>query len=101
MGLVFYEWQRSELTYCLHQRAKGMKVFKVLQILRLVHDVNHSFYIVLIKQVSRGAYIRNETTDRALNVFADLVLEGWGSRQRTDSLVYFQNNSQSRLGQMT
>ena len=78
-----------------------MKVFKVLQILRLMHDVNHSFYIVLIKPVSRDAYIRKETTDRALNVFADLVLEGWGSGQCADSLVYFQNDSQSRLGQMT
>ena len=35
-----------------------MQIFKVLQILRLMHDVNHGFYIVLSQPVSRRTCTR-------------------------------------------
>jgi hypothetical protein len=78
-----------------------MEIFEVLQILRMMHDVNHGFYIILTVPVSGGAYIGKNTTDRPLNVLANLILDGWGSRQGTDSPVYLHYDSQSRLGQMT
>src|SRR6266850_1083112 len=78
-----------------------MQIFQVLQIFCLVHDVNHGFYIILSKPVSRGAYIWKKPTHGALDVFADPILDGWGPRQGTDSPVDFRYNTQSRLRQVT
>jgi len=78
-----------------------MEIFKVLQILRLMHDVNHGFYIILPQLVSCGHRYAERTTDCALDVFAYLVLDGRGPRQGTDSPVYFHYNPQSWLWEMT
>lgn len=78
-----------------------MEIFEILQIFRLMHDVNHSFYIILIIAVSLWHIYVRETTDCALNVFADLVLNGWRSAQRTDSAINFHYDSKCGLWQMT
>ena len=77
-----------------------MEIFKVLQILRLVHDVDHGFYIILPRLVSCGYMYEERTTDRALDVLAYLVLYGRGPRQGADSPIYFHYNPQSWLGEM-
>jgi hypothetical protein len=77
-----------------------MEIFEVLQILRLMHDVDHGFYIILPQLVSCGHMYAERTTDCALDVLAYLVLDGRGPRQGAYSPVYFHYNPQSRLGEM-
>jgi hypothetical protein len=77
-----------------------MEIFKVLQILRMVHDVNHGFYIILPQLVSCGHIYGERTTNCALDVLAYLVLDGRSPRQGADSPVYFHYNPQSWLGEM-
>lgn len=67
-----------------------MEIFEVFQILSLMHDVNHGFYIILPQLVSCGTCMRKVlATNCALDVLAYLVLDGWGPRQGADSPVYF------------
>jgi hypothetical protein len=77
-----------------------MEIFKVLQILRLMHDVNHGFYIILPQLVSCGYMYAERTTDCTLDVLAYLVLDGRGPRQGADRPVYLHYNPQSGLGEM-
>ncbi len=69
-----------------------MEIFEVLQILRLMHDVNHSFNIILPTIGELWYMYAERITDCALDVLAYLVLDGWGPRQGADSPVYFHNN---------
>jgi hypothetical protein len=77
-----------------------MEIFKVLQVLRLMHDVDHGFYIILPQLVSCGHMYAERTTDSTLDVLAYLVLDGRGPRQGANSPVYFHYNPQSWLGEM-